>query len=245
MVRAGRRARAATHRVEPISRLPCVHGLVIAHHRTIYDRQTGTMLVGHSPRSGRGINAGARRLRGRRRGERPPRDRARTETRAEEPAGETETEAETEAETDETGGARDRDRLHPTPSTSGRRRGGDEEPARTLALFTGRGGRISPRVIRVPAFISVRVEPALRRRPRLRARVRRRAAGGARGPVSVSRAFDGLRPERRSSAADRRRQPVRVEATAEPGLSPPVGAASHRIERPLPERSWVGWPVLR
>src|SRR5215208_5691513 len=35
---------------------------------------------------------------------------------------------------------------------------GDEEPARTLALFTARGGRITPRVVRVPAFISVKVE---------------------------------------------------------------------------------------
>src|SRR5688500_8695634 len=33
---------------------------------------------------------------------------------------------------------------------------GDEEPARTLALFIARGGRITPRVVRVPAFISVK-----------------------------------------------------------------------------------------
>src|SRR5215218_6140185 len=35
---------------------------------------------------------------------------------------------------------------------------GDEEPARTLALFTARDGRIRPRVVRVPAFISIQVE---------------------------------------------------------------------------------------
>jgi len=34
---------------------------------------------------------------------------------------------------------------------------GDETPAQTLALFTGRNGEITPRVVRVPAFISVRV----------------------------------------------------------------------------------------
>ena len=34
---------------------------------------------------------------------------------------------------------------------------GDEEPARTLALFTARGGQIGPRVVRVPAFISIEV----------------------------------------------------------------------------------------
>src|SRR4029078_5822261 len=35
---------------------------------------------------------------------------------------------------------------------------GDEEPARVLALFTARGGRITPPVVRVPPFISVKVE---------------------------------------------------------------------------------------
>ena len=34
---------------------------------------------------------------------------------------------------------------------------GDETPAETPALFTGDGGRITPRVVRVPAFISVLV----------------------------------------------------------------------------------------
>ena len=35
---------------------------------------------------------------------------------------------------------------------------GDEVPAETLALFTGRNGEIKPRTIRVPAFISIRVQ---------------------------------------------------------------------------------------
>jgi hypothetical protein len=35
---------------------------------------------------------------------------------------------------------------------------GDERAARTPALFTGRGGRIRPRVVRVPPFIAIHVE---------------------------------------------------------------------------------------
>jgi hypothetical protein len=34
---------------------------------------------------------------------------------------------------------------------------GDETPAQTQALFTGKNGRITPRVVRVPAYISVLV----------------------------------------------------------------------------------------
>ena len=34
---------------------------------------------------------------------------------------------------------------------------GDETPAQTLALFTGRDGKVTPRVVRVPAYISVLV----------------------------------------------------------------------------------------
>ena len=35
---------------------------------------------------------------------------------------------------------------------------GDEIPARSLAMFTGYAGRITPTVVRVPPFISIRVE---------------------------------------------------------------------------------------
>jgi len=35
---------------------------------------------------------------------------------------------------------------------------GDEVPAQTLALFTGKGGAVTPRTVRVPAYISIRVE---------------------------------------------------------------------------------------
>jgi hypothetical protein len=95
---------------------------------------------------------------------------------------------------------------------------GDEEPARSLALFTGEDGRITPRTVRVPAFISIRVE--------LRAEDEReyglsfdgetiRVSGGL---SSVSTTIDGLRPGEAvvgtpAGAGNR----VRIEATAEPG----------------------------
>jgi hypothetical protein len=34
---------------------------------------------------------------------------------------------------------------------------GDEEPIRSEAVFTGKGGRLTPREVRVPAFIAIRV----------------------------------------------------------------------------------------
>lgn len=95
---------------------------------------------------------------------------------------------------------------------------GDEEPARSLALFTGRGGRITPRVIRVPAFISIRVElrSADRREYGLEFDGKRiRVTGGL---ASVSTTIEGLRPGRAVignplGVGNR----VRIEATAEPG----------------------------
>jgi hypothetical protein len=44
-----------------------------------------------------------------------------------------------------------------TTSTSAEEQSGDETPIATQALFTGRGGRISPRSIQVPPFIAVTV----------------------------------------------------------------------------------------
>jgi hypothetical protein len=95
---------------------------------------------------------------------------------------------------------------------------GDEEPARTLALFTARDGRITPRVVRVPAFISIQVEL---RSPNgdkygLRFGDVTITAGG--GLNSVSTTLDGLRPGKAvvgtpSGPGNR----VRIEATAEPG----------------------------
>lgn len=142
----------------------------------------------------------------------PPPTVAETETAESETEAEAETEAESETETEEEA---ETEVESPEDQPGG---AGDEEPARTLALFTGENGRITPRVIRVPAFISVRVE--------LRSGDGRaygltfegetiRVSGGL---GSVSTSIDGLRPGeavvgRPTGAANR----VRIEATAEPG----------------------------
>jgi hypothetical protein len=95
---------------------------------------------------------------------------------------------------------------------------GDEEPARTLALFTARGGRITPRAIRVPAFISIQVElrSADGETYGLRFGDTTITAGGELNSVATT--IDGLRPGEavfgRPTGAGNR---VRVEATAEPG----------------------------
>jgi hypothetical protein len=126
-----------------------------------------------------------------------------TETEAET---ETEVETETEIETetspeDQPGGA------------------GDEEPARSQALFTAQGARVTPRVVRVPAFISVRVE--LRARDDgpyiLEIDGQRIEVGGQLSSGSVS--LDGLRPGGAyvGMISGRASGRVRVEATAEPG----------------------------
>jgi hypothetical protein len=99
---------------------------------------------------------------------------------------------------------------------------GDEEPARTLALFTGEGGRITPRVVRVPAYISIRVElrsgdgreyGLVFENETTRVQV---SVSGALG--SVSSTIDGLRPgEAITGRPTPAGTPVRIEATAEPG----------------------------
>jgi hypothetical protein len=90
---------------------------------------------------------------------------------------------------------------------------GDEEPARTLALLTARGGQIRPRVVRVPPFISVEVE--------LRA-----PEGGDYGlrfgSVTVKagekHTFDGLRPGKSLIGRPTGQgNQVTISATAEPG----------------------------
>jgi hypothetical protein len=95
---------------------------------------------------------------------------------------------------------------------------GDEEPAQTLALFTGENGEITPRAIRVPAFISIRVE--LRSGDGAEYALtfgdKTIKAGGQLNSASTT--FDGLRPGAklvgtRTGASGN----VRVEATAEPG----------------------------
>jgi hypothetical protein len=95
---------------------------------------------------------------------------------------------------------------------------GDEEPAATQALLTGEGGRITPRVVRVPAFIAVRVvlRSADGEEYALRFGGETLRAGGR--LESVSTLLDGLRPGDAVvgvpvGAGNR----VRIEATAEPG----------------------------
>ena len=95
---------------------------------------------------------------------------------------------------------------------------GDEEPARTLALFTARGGRITPSVVRVPAFIAVKVELRSADGASYSLRFGHTTITAGEQFDSVSTTIDGLRPGgaivgRPEGAGN----PVRIEATAEPG----------------------------
>jgi Neuroendocrine-specific golgi protein P55 (NESP55) len=136
---------------------------------------------------------------------------------------ETETENESEPETETETGAATTETTAPEtgPTTSPEDQpggAGDEEPARSLALLSGRGGRITPRVVRVPAFISIRVE--LRSADGapygLRLAGRTLRAGGPIG--SASTLLDGLRPGAAVVAKGvGGGNSVRIEATAEPG----------------------------
>jgi hypothetical protein len=137
---------------------------------------------------------------------------------------ETEAEAETEAETEETEVEPEpepepSEPAEPPASPEDQPGGaGDEEPARALALLTGENGRITPRRVRVPAYISIRVE--------LRSEDGRgyglrfdgdtlRVSGGL---SSVSTTIDGLRPgEAAVGTPTGPGNRVRIEATAEPG----------------------------
>ena len=92
---------------------------------------------------------------------------------------------------------------------------GDEQPAASQALFTGRGGRLGPRRVQVPPFIAVRVElrSADGRAYRLRLGGRSIAVDGRRR--SATSTFDGLRPGARLVGTGAAR--VVIEASAEPG----------------------------
>jgi hypothetical protein len=96
---------------------------------------------------------------------------------------------------------------------------GDEEPAHSLALLTGRDGRITPRRVRVPAFISIRVElkSGDGRSYALSFGRRMLSAGG--DIASVSSRFAGLRPGAAlvGRPVNGAGNVVRIEATAEPG----------------------------
>jgi hypothetical protein len=96
---------------------------------------------------------------------------------------------------------------------------GDEEPIRSEAVFTGTNGRLTPREIRVPAFIAIRVilrstDAGVDQGYSLEIGGERLAIGHARAVDEV--ALDGLLPnesyEGKSSQGN-----VRVVASAEPG----------------------------
>jgi hypothetical protein len=94
---------------------------------------------------------------------------------------------------------------------------GDEVPARSLTLFTGRGGRITPRVVRVAPFISVRVElrSADGRSYSLRIGGKRLQAGGQVNAQATT--LDGLRTGRSYVGRAGDGSTIRIEANAEPG----------------------------
>lgn len=91
---------------------------------------------------------------------------------------------------------------------------GDETAARSQAMFTGRRGRVSPRLVRVPPFIAIRVElrSADGRRYSLSGAGKTLRTGGRMAAAT----FDGLRPERRLTLRGTGGRVV-VEASAEPG----------------------------
>ena len=96
---------------------------------------------------------------------------------------------------------------------------GDEEPARTLALFTAKDGRITPRVVRVPAFISIEVQlrSADGEKYKMRFGDVTITAGG--GLSSVSTTIDGLRPgqgDRRNAGGPRQPRTHRGHGRARP-----------------------------
>ena len=147
----------------------------------------------------------------------PTAEPAPTETEAE-----TETETEAEAEEPEPEPSEPAEPTEPAepPASPEDQPGGagDEEPARALALLTGENGRITPRRVRVPAYISIRVELRSKdgREYGLRFQGANLSVSG--GLSSVSTTIDGLRPgEAVVGTPTGPGNRVRIEATAEPG----------------------------
>jgi hypothetical protein len=95
---------------------------------------------------------------------------------------------------------------------------GDEEPARSLALFTVQNGRVTPRRVRVPAFISIRVELRANDGNTYALTIGGKTLAVAERVGSVSVTLDGLRPGAAYVGTLQGAQGrVRIEATAEPG----------------------------
>ena len=138
----------------------------------------------------------------------------------------TETEAETEPETEEAETepepaepAEPTEPAEPPASPEDQPGGaGDEEPARALALLTGENGRITPRRVRVPAYISIRVELRSQDGQEYGLRFQGANLSVSGGLSSVSTTIDGLRPgEAVVGTPTGPGNRVRIEATAEPG----------------------------
>ena len=94
---------------------------------------------------------------------------------------------------------------------------GDEEPARVEAALTGRGGKISPREVRVPPYIAVEVTlySADRRDYEVTVNGKRVTVGSGDRLGSVSLA--GLRPNASYTVKSSDGRTIRVVASAEPG----------------------------
>jgi hypothetical protein len=93
---------------------------------------------------------------------------------------------------------------------------GDEVAASSQALVTGRGGKLSPRVIRVPPFIAIRVELRSADGGSYRLSGGGKTVSVDRDIASASTTFDGLRPGKRLVLTGPSGRVV-VEPSAEPG----------------------------
>ena len=96
---------------------------------------------------------------------------------------------------------------------------GDEEPIRSEAVFTGKGGRLTPREIRVPAFIAIRVilravDAGPEQAYSLQIGGSRLAIGHARPVDEIN--LDGLLPDEAYEGKSPQGN-VRIVASAEPG----------------------------
>ena len=141
----------------------------------------------------------------------------------------TETEAEAEAETEATEAEAETEATEQEPEPTEPAEppaspedqpggAGDEEPARALALLTGENGRITPRRVRVPAYISIRVELRAEDGHEYGLRFGGDTIRVSGGLSSVSTTIDGLRPgEAVAGTPTGPGNRVRIEATAEPG----------------------------
>jgi hypothetical protein len=94
---------------------------------------------------------------------------------------------------------------------------GDEVSAETLALFTGKDGAITPRTVRVPAFISVRVQLRSADGGAYALRFDDRVIKVGQAVSSLGARFDGLRPGAKLVGKASTGGQVIVAATAEPG----------------------------